>query len=312
MQTVNTSTRTIKVYIQELRAPFFTAVIIPVLLGTVIAYTEGYFNPLYFILTLVGMLFLHAGINVANDYFDFKSGTDIINKERTPFSGGSIFLVNGILSPKNVLFYSLILLSFGCAIGFYIVYILGEKGIFVLILGVIGVFGGFFYVAPPFRLSHHALGEIFVALNFGILVVFGTYYVQVQSFSLVPIVASIPVSLLITAVLYINQFPDYNADKQVGKWHLVVRLGREKAVYGHYALMIGTYVSIILGFAFSFMPLFSLIALLTIPFAVKSCLTLKKFHSETVKLIPAQGLTILTHLLTGILLILGFWIDLYF
>jgi 1,4-dihydroxy-2-naphthoate octaprenyltransferase len=294
----------IKLWFNATRPKFLTAVIIPITLGSVIAFVyENAFYPLYFVLALIGGIALHAGTNIANDYFDFKSGTDIINKEVTPFSGGSDFLREGILKPRDVLVASLILLGIGIAIGLYFTFVIGW---FLLVLGLIGALCGFFYVA----LASKGLGEVAIGINFGPLCVLGAYYVQTVKITLVPLIASIPVAFLITAVIWINQFPDYVADKEVGKDHLVVRLGRSlSAVRVYHGLILGTYAAIALGIVFSFLPLFCLISFITLPlFAIPGMKIAHKNYLNTPKLIPAQAMTVMTHLFTGILLIVGFLI----
>ncbi len=304
MEASHTKQSSIKLWFNATRPKFLTAVIIPIILGSVIAFVyENVFYPLYFVLALIGGIALHAGTNIANDYFDFKSGTDIINKEVTPFSGGSDFLRDGILKPRDVLVASLILLGVGIAIGLYFTFVIGW---FLLLLGLIGALCGFFYVT----LASKGLGEAAIGINFGPLSVLGAYYVQTTKVTLVPLIASIPVAFLITAVIWINQFPDYVADKEVGKDHLVVRLGRSlSAVRVYLGLIIGTYVAIALGIVFSFLPLFCLISFITLPlFAIPAMKSAHKNYLNTPKLIPAQAMTIMTHLFTGILLIAGFLI----
>jgi 1,4-dihydroxy-2-naphthoate octaprenyltransferase len=294
----------IKLWFNATRPKFLTAIIIPIILGSVIAFVyENVFFPLYFVLALLGGIALHAGTNIANDYFDFKSGTDVINKEVTPFSGGSDFLREGILKPRDVLIASLILLSIGIIIGVYFTLVIGWL---LLLLGIIGALCGFFYVG----LASKGLGEAAIGINFGPLSVIGAYYVQTAKITLVPLIASIPVGLLITAVIWINQFPDYVADKEVGKDHLVVRLGRSlSAVRVYHGLILGTYLAITLGIVFSFLPLFCLISFITLPlFAIPGMKIAYKNYLDTPKLIPAQAMTIMTHLFTGILLIVGFLI----
>ena len=295
----------IKLYIEELRAPFFTASIIPVILGTAIAWKiNGTINWKYFILALIAGMLMHAGTNVANDYFDHKSGNDEINKEYIrPFTGGSRMIQKNLLTPKEVLSESLVCFALGCLIGLYLVY---ERGIFILWLGLIGIISGFFYTAPPFKWGNKGIGELVVGLNFGVLMCLGAYYVQTQSVSIIPVVASIPVTLLIALVLYVNEFPDYNADKAVGKNHLVVRLGREKAVIGYIVGIVLVYLSVIIGVITNVIPGIALLTLLTLPMAIKAIKTLRKYFAEPQKLVPANALTIILHLLIGLLLSLSY------
>ncbi|MFH1861911.1 MAG: prenyltransferase, partial [bacterium] len=224
--------RKIQIWLEEVRAPFFTAVLVPVLLASVMAWENG--APVqigYFFLTLIAAVFLHAGTNVINDYADHLNGCDARNQEfQRPFTGGSRLIQNGTLTPRQVLTGALVFFSLSTVLGLALVAL---RGIPILYLGVIGTFCGIFYTLPPFNLAARGIGEFLVGLCFGTLMMLGAYYVQAQSFSSAVVIASIPVTLLIAGVLYINEFPDYVADRDSGKRHLVVRLGRPRAVYGY-------------------------------------------------------------------------------
>ena len=219
-----------------IRIPFLTASAVPVLLGTAIAWAAtGAIHWWFFLLTMIAGLLIHIGSNVINDYSDHKSGNDEVNREFVrPFSGGSRVIQLGLLTPLEVLAGATLAFLLSAGIGFYLAW---ARGPMILLLGAIGLISGLFYTGGIFNWAKRGIGELLVGLNFGILMALGAYYVQAQSFSWLPVIAAIPVSLLIAAVLYINEFPDYTADKQVGKKTLVVRLGREKAVTLSAAIM---------------------------------------------------------------------------
>jgi 1,4-dihydroxy-2-naphthoate octaprenyltransferase len=310
------------VWLKELRASFFTATLIPVIAGglTSLAYA-GTFVPLKFIITFIGAIFLHAGTNVMNDYFDYKSGNDIVNTEKNqPFSGGSPYLPAGILKPSNVFATAIAFFALGSLVGFYLALDMGlSKGWVIIVLGVIGVCAGYFYVEPRVNLCGRGIGEVFVGLCFGPLLVLGTFYVQTGTLNAMPVIVGIPIGFLIAAVLYINQFPDYNADRSVGKRNLVVRFGKEKAVNGYYLLVAGVYASIVVaviaGFfipsAYSLTPL-ALLSLATLPLAVRSATILKRHYNDSSQVLPAQAITIQVHLITGILLCAAIYLSTYF
>jgi 1,4-dihydroxy-2-naphthoate octaprenyltransferase len=297
----------LKTIVQILRAPFFTAVIVPVLLGAMIARSEGYFHWGYFLLTLIGMIFINAGMNMGNDYFDHRSGVDEINEELTPFSGGSRSIQTGLISARRVLVWSIVCYAVGSGIGIYLAV---TRGWVVLALGLIGVFLAFFHNGPPIKLYSLApgIGELATGIGCGPLVVLGAYYVQTQRLSSTALWASIPVGLLIIAVLYINEFPDYAADKAAGKKTVPVALGRRRAVWGYIALVAGTYATIALGVVMGFFPYAALLALLTLPLAYRAVRGAIQFHSDTPKLIPTNATTIMLHLANGLLLCLGYFV----
>lgn len=290
---------------REIRAPFLSASILPILLGTAIAYAKfGVFYWDFFLLALLGGVCLHVGANVANDYFDHKSGTDDINVEYVrPFTGGSRMIQKGLMTPREVFAEAMVFYAIAGLIG---VYLALTRGMIVLVLGVIGMFSGFFYTAPPIDLAKRGIGELFIGLNFGILMTQGAYFVQVQHLAWEPALAAVPLAILIATLLYINEFPDYKADKEAGKRHLVVRLGRKYASVGHAILLGSTHISIIVFVAFGWISPLTLIVLLTLPLTITSIRYSRDFHSDSFKIVPANASTIQIHLVTGILLTLAY------
>jgi len=295
----------VKKWFIALRAPFFTASLVPVLVGASLAYNQtGKFYFSRFILTLLGVVCLHAGTNLANDYYDHRTKDDDINLNPTPFSGGSRVIQNELIPAKSILFASLLFFALGSIVGLYLNKI--TPGNLVLLLGIIGVLSGFLYTAAPVMFGYRGWGELVVGLNFGVLVVLGSYYVQTHSLSWRAFWASLPISFLIAAILYINQFQDYEPDKAVNKRHWVVRLGKKNAVYGYYILIFGTYLSIALSVVFRTITPFALLSFLTIPLTVGAVRILKNNYDKIVELIPANATTVKIHLLVGLLLSLGF------
>jgi 1,4-dihydroxy-2-naphthoate polyprenyltransferase len=297
----------LKIWLAELRAPFFTASFVPVILGAVMAWHETRsFDLFYFVLTLIGVLALHTATNTLNDYFDYRSGNDIINQEANrPFDGGMPFIVQGLLKAESVYRFGMGALLLGVGIGLFLA---ARKGWPIIPLGLIGVGTAYFYVEPRVKLASRGLGELFTGLCFGPLVVIGTYYVQAQSISSGALMAGIPVGFLITNVLFINQFPDRAADLAVGKNHWVVRLGKKKARKVFLALVSAVYISVALGVLMKILPLFSLITFCTIPINLKGVMVAMREYENSPKLRPAQALTILSHASTGLLLSLSFYL----
>ncbi len=295
-------------WLKELRAPFFTASIVPVLLGSAVAWSNGVpFSWDLFILTLLGGVLLHAGANVSNDYFDHRSGTDDINVEFVnPFTGGSRMIQEGLMTPRQVLIEAIVLYSLAALIGVYLAWV---RGWAIILLGVIGIVSGFFYTAPPFRFVHNGLGEVLIGINFGVLMTLGSYYVQAGSFDPEPVYVSIPVALLITAVLYINQFQDYTADRAVGKNHLVVRLGKKNARIGYILIIGSAYIWILVTAVSRRTSPYTLIALLTLPIAVKAIRTLLVYYDRSEELMPANAGTIMIHAGMGFLLTIAYLLD---
>ena len=298
------------IWILELRAPFFTAAILPVIIGAAFVYwMQGSFDLALILITIAGTVSLHAGTNMINDYFDFKSDNDPRNRARTPFNGGSPFLVEGILKPKHVLVASLLAFGIGGAIGLYLAWTINWL---VLPLGIVGGLLGFLYVAPKVNLAGRGVGEIAVGLGFGPLMVLGTVIVLTGEVDFVSFLAGVPIGFLIMLVLYINQFPDMEADASVGKNHWIVRLGRKKASVGYPIILVATYLFVILAILANWIPWLSLLCLLTIPLAIKASRIVMRNYDNVRALIPAQAITIQIHLVGGLLLSAGIALNGYF
>jgi 1,4-dihydroxy-2-naphthoate octaprenyltransferase len=295
------------ILIRELRAEFLPASVMPVFLGAAIAHARtGAFDPLLFALTLAGVIFIHLGTNVANDYFDHRSGNDALNTQFVrPFTGGSRLIQEGLISPGAVLTLSLVLFAAAVAIGALLTKLCGA---YILLFGVIGIISGFFYVAPPLSLASRGLGEIFIALNFGVLTVMGTYFVETRTVSWESLVASLPLAILIAAVVFINEFQDMNADARVRKRTLVVRMGLHGAAKAYAFFMLAPFVAPIAGAASGLLPKTALLALATLPLALAAIAIARKNYASPKKLAPANALTIATHALTGALMTIGYLI----
>ncbi len=294
----------IKKWITAIRAPFFTGIAVPIIFGVTLAYYEtGLFSWPLFLITLIGGILAQAGANLANDYYDHKTTDDDINPNFTPFSGGSRMIQNKQLSPGTMLTGAFISWGLALLAGIYLFMV--TPGYWVLILAVGGFIGGFFYTASKFAFSYNRFGELAILVSFGILPVMGAYYVQTETFTWSSFITSIPIGFLITAILYINQYPDYEADKAAGKNHLVVVFGRKKAMIGYYFLIFGSYLAVILAVAFSYLTPFALFSLATIPIAIKTARIFAHEYEKVKELIPAMAGTIQIHLLTGLLMSIG-------
>lgn len=291
--------------INATRAPFLTATAVPVLLGTAIAWKDGALNFGLFLLTLIATACFHIGANVINDYFDHRSGADPANFTPGPFSGGSRVIQRGLLEVDQVRRLAFAFYGVGATLGLMLMLLTGHP-LEILALGLAGFVMGYIYTMPPIRLAHRGLGELAVAVAFGPLIVVGSYFVQTGHWSLEALYASLPVALLIAAVLYINEVPDRPWDARVGKRTLVTRLSKARVIDGYAALMGGTYVLIGLGAVLGLMPLPTVIALATIPLALSALRTLRKNFQFPYRLIPANAYTIFAHLLTGLLLFYGY------
>jgi 1,4-dihydroxy-2-naphthoate octaprenyltransferase len=290
---------------EAVRTLSLTASLVSILLGTAVARSAtGTIHWGYLLLALVAGLSIQAGTNLWNDYFDHRSGGDEANREFVrPFSGGSRVIQLGLLSSLEVLGGAILLCLLAAGIGIYLAF---ARGPLLLAFGVVGLASGIFYSGRPFEWASRGVGEVLVGLNYGVLMTLGAYYVQAQAVEWQPVVAALPVALLITAVLYINEFQDYSADMASGKRTLVVRLGRARATMGFGVLMAAAYVSLLGGVAAGVLPAAALLGLITLPLGARAVLHARRHHSSPFDLAPANALTAISHLGLGLALTLAF------
>lgn len=307
-------------FANAVRAPFLTATIVPVLVGWAVAWLGGHFDPAmaldwgWLALTLAAVTFFHLGTNAMNDYFDHRSGADEANYTPTPFSGGSRVIQRGLMDPERVKRLAWTMYGTGTVLGVAMVTLLtlfADVGAWRLgLFGVAGFLVGYLYTAPPFQLVHRGFGELAVALGFGPIIVLGTWAVFSLDFApaswTVPLVASIPVALLVAAILYVNEFPDRAGDAAAGKRTLVVRLQPRAAVWLFNVIVLAAYAAVAGAVLLDVLPMWTLLALLTLPLAVWTLRKVGQDHGHAYKLIPANAATILgLHLGTGVLLVVG-------
>ena len=290
----------LQAYLIELRAPFLTVSILPVILATAIARCDtGIWDPLLFWLTLAGAVLLHLGSNTINDWFDHRSGNDEVNVEFvSPFTGGSRMIQEGFVTPRGVLILSIVLFALATLIGIYLYTVRGPA---IILFGITGLVLGILYTAPRAMLVGRGLGEIVIFLAFGLIAV-GAYYVQTGCISHHILVAPLPLAVLTTAIIIVNEFQDATADGMTGKNTLIVRLGRKRGVVLYTIVMLSAYIPIIAGAAAGLMPRWTLLGLATLPVALKAIQVAAKTHDDPRAMTPANASTIIAHLSTGIIL----------
>jgi 1,4-dihydroxy-2-naphthoate octaprenyltransferase len=293
----------VRTWLTALRPVSFTASVVPVLVGTAIA-AQDEFRPLLFVLALVGSIAIHAGTNLVNDYFDHVKGTD--NAEALGQSG---VIQRGLLSPRSVLIGGVAAFAIGAAIGLVIATLTGWP---VLALGMASVLAGYFYTASPFSLAYRGLGEAVVFVFMGPTIVMGAYYVQTETFAWTPFVASMPIGLLVAAILHANNVRDIENDRRNNKWTLAALAGRPMADYEFVALTLGGYVVVIAMTFAGTAPWPVLITLITLPLAVRLIrFEMSQTSARALNMVLAQ--TAGLHMLFGGLLALGFaiavWAD---
>lgn len=317
--------RRLSTYWIAVRPWSFTATTVPILLGSIIAVyqfgaAEAEFQPLalrpvkisidgfgadawafnwfYFALALIGALAFQAGTNLVNDYYDHVKGAD---NEHSLGIGGII--QRGLMSPRAVLLYGVLCFTVGSLIGLYLV---SEHGMFILWLGIFSVLAGFFYTASPVALAYVGLGELTVGIFMGPVIIIGAFFVQTQTVTPEPLLASIPISLLVAAILHANNLRDLENDRQVGKRTLATLIGRKYANIEYYVLVSGAYFTLIALVVAEIAPAFTLIAFLTFPSAV-SLMYRVSANIQPAALNPVLRRTAQLHMRFGYLMAIGWF-----
>jgi 1,4-dihydroxy-2-naphthoate octaprenyltransferase len=288
-------------YIRALRAPFLAGSVVPVIIGSALSFTDKNFSFPLFLIVLLGVTALHLGSNLINDYYDAK-GSDPINIRLTPFSGGSRVIQNDEISPTVILLM---------AIGFFVIALftglwLAHMGRpIAIVIGLLGLVAGWAYSSPPLQLMSRGTGELIIFLAFGPLITLGTYYVMSGHLIWQAFAIGIPQGFLIGEVIWINQFPDFQADQQAGKKNLVVRLGPSISRYLYCAFMLAAFIIVIFLVGIPGISYLAMLGLIAFPLALKAMRILWHEYLSHEALIPAQALTVQTLVAQGLLLSLG-------
>ena len=292
--------RTIFLWFRAIRIKFLLASIIAVTNGIAINYwISGEFDFGYALLTYFGILCLHISVDLLNDYSDYKRGIDT-NTKRTKFSGGTGVIPDNLINSKLIYMAGIIFLILGGLVGLYFVTI---KGIIILILLTFAIISIYFYST---NIVNAGLGEIFVAIK-GCMIVLGSYYIQSDTINITSVYVGITVGLLSAVILLVTSFPDYNADKNSGRRTLVILMGKKNSVKLFAIIISITYAMIMSGSIIGIIPVYSVIGLLSMPFAVKAISKLRKFNEST-QLVSSMSNSIIYSRLCGILLAFSFFI----
>ncbi len=288
----------LKVWFIETRPQFLALSVILAFLGTTIGWYNGSFHFGYALLAGVGLVLMHISVNTLNDYSDYKSGIDL-KTERTPFSGGSGILPAALLRPRQVLWLGIISLLLAVPIGVFFIIVKGWLLLPLLVIAALCVIG-----YTPVMLKKR-WPEWVAGLGLGTLPVLGIYFAQTGEYMIPVLVAAVPSGILVHNLLLLNEFPDVEADSTANRKTLPITMGLKKAGFVYSALTVLVYVWIAGAVIAGQMPVWSLLALLTIPFAVKAIQG--AMHAENMgKLVPGMANNVLVVLLTQLLMGVGY------
>jgi 1,4-dihydroxy-2-naphthoate octaprenyltransferase len=298
----------LSIWLKALRAHFLPATVSPVLIGTAAAWFQsGRFDPVVFILALVGGIFVHLGANLSNDYFDARSEADALNLDRNALSGGSRVIQDGLIPASRILIAAVACLAAGALIGLYLVWRL--ESLTLLVLGIVGVFCAYFYTGAPLRLGYRGLAEALNGISFGPIITLGAYVVQAGNLSAVAALASVPPGMLLACLLMINEFPDHDADRAVGKRTIVVNLGKKNALGVYHAAMFFSFLWVPVFAIAGIFPPWTLVSLLSFPFALRAYASSRRNYADSAALVTANVSTLLLHLFFNTLLAAGFLVS---
>jgi 1,4-dihydroxy-2-naphthoate octaprenyltransferase len=287
-------------YFAATRPAFLSVTFVGVLVGlAAAAYSGVHLDSAEASLTMFFALVAHAGANVINDYYDARSGCDAANTDRVfPFTGGSRFVQNGVLSLRATGIFGYSLLAMVVPAGLWLT---AHSAPGLIWIGLAGLVVGWAYSAPPFKLQSRGLGELGITGGW-LLVVMGSDFVQRRAFDFAPVAAGLGFALLVANVLYINQFPDVRADNLAGKRTLVVRLGTARARWGYAAIGMLCYGWVLAMVLTGHLPSLALASLVPAAASLAAMRVLYRYAAEPQALAPAIKMTILAAALHGLLL----------
>jgi 1,4-dihydroxy-2-naphthoate polyprenyltransferase len=298
----------ISIWIQAFRLHYVPTSILPALLGGIVAWSRFHeFNFWYFSMVIIAVTFHHIGLNMIDDVFDYIHAVDRSHgEEKNPYTGGSGVLTTKLIPLNHMITAAVICYLIALVIAIYFTIALGWT---ILIFVIVGAFSSIFYTMPPIRYGYRGFGELSMFINFGPVISLGAFYVQTNSISLEPIIISFVPGFLMWSMIVINEIPDYDEDRESGKFNLVVRVGRKQGVLLYAAGLIFAYVTMLLCAFFKLTSFGVVFGLLTAPIAYGSFQTLKNNYMDKLKMAPANLATIKVHALTMICLIIGYLAD---
>ena len=290
----------VTVWLRIIRIKFLLASIIAITNGLLFSYlTYNIFNIIDALLTYVGVIFLHASVDIFNDYWDYKRGIDTTTK-RTKFSGGTGVLPEKKLQPTIVYKAGFLCMVIGLAIGGYFIF---QSGLLIAIILAVATLSIYFYSTTIVNIG---LGETLVAVK-GTMIVIGTSFVQSGIVDLPIVYLGIIIGILSSIVLYIASFPDFDADKEKGRKTLVILIGKNKSAQIFPLLLILIYSLITIGIIMQYLPIYSIITFSSLIFAIRASKKLKNYDNIQ-DLVKAISYTITFSRIVGICLILSYLI----
>jgi len=287
-----------KLYFLETRPQFLILSVVLGITGICVAWYDGFFNIGDALLATFGLILTHISVNTLNDFFDYRSGIDKVT-DRTPFSGGSGMIKAGLLTQREVMWIGIITLLLATPIGIYFIL---TKGWLLLPLIIVAAACVVLY-SPLIQKCYWPEWSPFLGL--GVLPVLGMYFSQTGMYTWHAVIASMPSGFLVHNLLLLNEFPDVEADKVANRKTLPITLGGRGAAIVYTIFTVMVYIWIIGAVIFKAMPVFTLLALLTLPLAVKAIRGSFKYNDRA-QLVSAMSTNVMVVLLTPLLMAIGY------
>jgi 1,4-dihydroxy-2-naphthoate octaprenyltransferase len=293
--------RLFAVWLQQIRAPFLILSVALTLVGIATAYWHGFGHLGHSLLLLAGVVLSHVAVNLFNELSDCQTAIDA-HTAPTPFSGGS-----GMLQAKKTTARQVTLAAYGAllaagAIGLYFSLVSGWPIVVLMVAGAIAIR---FYTS---HLCKWLIGELVSGLTLGSFVVIGVHYALAGFMTLDIIYIALVPGLLTALLLFLNEFPDLEADRQGGRRHLVIFFGRKKSAVIYAFAVVLVFALIAAGPFVENIPYTVLIALATLPLGVAAVFLTMKYHDDPARLVPAQGLNVALVILTDLLLAVAYFL----
>ncbi|WNG36586.1 1,4-dihydroxy-2-naphthoate polyprenyltransferase [Archangium violaceum] len=286
---------TLKTWLMAARPKTLTAALVPVMVGTALAYGLGVGRWLPALAALVGAMLIQIGTNLTNDYYDFKKGADTAER-----LGPKRVTQSGLIAPGTVLASALLCFGLAVVTGIYLVVVGGWP---IVAIGLASVLAGYAYTGGPFPLGYNGLGDVFVFIFFGLVAVPGTFYVQALTVGPAAWWAAIPVGAIGTALLVVNNLRDASTDVKAGKRTLVVRFGTTMGKAEYVLLLVAAFATPLVMWGLGLASPWVLLALLSVPVAVPPLKLV--LEAEGAALNPALGGTARLQLVFGVLFSAG-------
>lgn len=291
-----------KVWWQLTRPHTLTAGFVPVLIGTALAIQDHKIDSMLFVAMMLASLLIQAATNMFNEYYDFKRGLD--NEESVGIGGA---IVREGISPKTVMGIALALYAISVLIG---VYICMESSWWIAAIGVLCMAAGYLYTGGPVPIAYTPFGEIVAGFFMGVLIILISFYIQSGTVTTTAVFVSIPIAILVGAILLANNIRDLDGDKEYGRKTLAILLGRKGAIYLLAAMFVTSYAWVVGLIAAGQVSFWLLLVFLSVPKAVKAT---KGFIGKTapIQMMPAMKATAQTNTIFGFLLSFGLFISYY-